>query len=863
MARILHRSRNKKPMRGVTLVELMIAMVILVIAALGVMGVFIYIAKSIQHSKCRGLASNLSQEQLQVLKQKKYYQVMITTDTAYRTEFTPAVPYDTGYFPPESILEGGVSFTRYTHVTWAMEVSGDIIPLPPTSSDTNIKIIIVTTIWNLDNTFHKVQIKNVLSNPDAVVASSMLMGTVRSGGVPIPNALITVTENTGALDTTDTLGNYQITLFPGYYNLTCSAQGYFTGTASVSVATNTSAVTDFNLTAMTAGTLSGHVWKNDHLVISQLVGSSPTAGGFDQEYVEIFNPTTWTWTVPSAIGFTFQRQSSQDATPIDIAINYTGSTATLASGGFYLFANTTPVRVAGSVVDADALWESAVGGPNQVNFAPRYVTTPGVEDFNIIPVSDDAIASAAGGLRLVDTLTGQVLDRIGWTGNGGQFPGSDSYDSPPMNQFIGLQRTELFMRFSTASGIDSAVGPAYDSNQNNVEWWGGNIFTPPRNTASALQPINAGTPALGSVVTCNDGLSGATTALAIGSPPLAKFTLPNVATGTWTVFVASGTSSVEITTVTVTASGTLWIPHAGTTPPWPAAGRYEVFLTTATDEGYISGKVTNVSNSAISPGIEVSNGSQTTTASTVNGFYTLKSPPGIFTVWANPNNTNANYVSASSASVTVTEGQVTSGIDFTLSQSGQIAGFVSRDGINPLPGVAIKATNGASYVESHQISGTDGRFRMANVSTGTFTIEPVLNSGETATPGSTSVAVGVGAQVWAGTFTVTGAMGGISGFVAMGGTPIQTGVMVIVTTTTIGGTPPPLDISSGLGAAYYTASSSEDGTYKIEVRGSTTTPYRVYAYYPVPVSGWTIHSGVVNSVWVTPGVSTAVANFNW
>jgi hypothetical protein len=87
--------------------------------------------------------------------------------------------------------------------------------------------------------------------------------------------------------------------------------------------------------------------------------------------------------------------------------------------------------------------------------------------------------------------------------------------------------------------------------------------------------------------------------------------------------------------------------------------------------------------------------------------------------------------------------------------------------------------------------------------------------------------------------------------------------MVIVTTTTIAGIPPPLDLASGLGAAYYTAASSEDGTYKIEVRGSTTTPFRVYAYYPVPGSSWTIYSGVVNSVWVTPGVSTAVANFNW
>ena len=107
---------------GITLVELMISTVILVVAALGVMGVFIYIAKSIQHSKCRGLASNLAQEQLQVLKQKNYYQVMVSTNTAYRTEFNPPVPYDTGYFPPETILEGGITFTRLTHVTWAMEI---------------------------------------------------------------------------------------------------------------------------------------------------------------------------------------------------------------------------------------------------------------------------------------------------------------------------------------------------------------------------------------------------------------------------------------------------------------------------------------------------------------------------------------------------------------------------------------------------------------------------------------------------------------------------------------------------------------------------------------------------------------------
>jgi type II secretory pathway pseudopilin PulG len=150
---------------GITLVELMIAMVILVVAAIGVMGVFIYIAKSIQHSKCRGLASNLSQEQLQVLKQKSYYRVMVTTSTAFRNEFDPPVSYDTTYFPPETILEGGIRFTRLTHVEWAMEVSGNIIGLPPTSSETNLKLITVTTIWNLDSDWHKSKFETFCRTP--------------------------------------------------------------------------------------------------------------------------------------------------------------------------------------------------------------------------------------------------------------------------------------------------------------------------------------------------------------------------------------------------------------------------------------------------------------------------------------------------------------------------------------------------------------------------------------------------------------------------------------------------------------------------------------------------------------------------
>ncbi|HMZ27979.1 MAG TPA: hypothetical protein PLM37_11725, partial [Elusimicrobiota bacterium] len=83
-------------------------------------------------------------------------------------------------------------------------------------------------------------------------------------------------------------------------------------------------------------------------------------------------------------------------------------------------------------------------------------------------------------------------------------------------------------------------------------------------------------------------------------------------------------------------------------------------------------------------------------------------------------------------------------------------------------------------------------------------------------------------------------------------------------TATISGVPPTMNLAALMGPAYYTTASGEDGTYSLDVRGSTSTAFRVYAYYPVPTSsGWTLNSGVVTPVWVTPGVSTAVANFNW
>src|SRR5688572_4487216 len=72
-----------------------------------------------------------------------------------------------------------------------------------------------------------------------------------------------------------------------------------------------------------------------------------------------------------------------------------------------------------------------------------------------------------------------------------------------------------------------------------------------------------------------------------------------------------------------------------------------------------------------------------------NGGYLLAVPPGTYDVTANPNNLNALYIYATLPAVTVALGAVTNTANFTLFQGGRVNAFCSRDGINPLPGVAF------------------------------------------------------------------------------------------------------------------------------------------------------------------------------
>ncbi len=81
-------------------------------------------------------------------------------------------------------------------------------------------------------------------------------------GDPIEGAVVRV-EDIGVENTTDGNGYYWITLPPGTYNVTASAENYYPESKQASLGENETIVLDFELTPIGNGTLAGHVYDNE------------------------------------------------------------------------------------------------------------------------------------------------------------------------------------------------------------------------------------------------------------------------------------------------------------------------------------------------------------------------------------------------------------------------------------------------------------------------------------------------------------------------------------------------------------------------------------------------------------------------
>src|SRR5262249_8445120 len=152
---------------------------ILAIGVLAAIGSFRYITMSMQNAKIRTLANNLGQEQIEKLKNLSYYMLLVTTSTYSNTTLNPAIDYDTGNYPIQTIVEGGIPFQRATRVDFAYQNGTVITTAPWTTNDTGLKLITTYILWTDGNGTHSKEMHNLMANPAANPLNATFSGLVR------------------------------------------------------------------------------------------------------------------------------------------------------------------------------------------------------------------------------------------------------------------------------------------------------------------------------------------------------------------------------------------------------------------------------------------------------------------------------------------------------------------------------------------------------------------------------------------------------------------------------------------------------------------------------------------------------------
>ncbi len=809
---------------GVTLVELMITMAIMSIGVLAAIGSYRYISVSIQNSKARTLSNNLAQEQIEKLKNLSYYMLLVTTNTASYAGLT-GVDYDTGNYPPATFVEGGVSFTRATRVDFAYQNGTAISTAPWTTNDTGLKLITTFVIWRDANGLQHQSMRNLHANPAANPLNGSFTGIVRDSvtNAPLPGALIQVVDNPNWYAMTNSAGVYQFNVSQGSYTLQCSSHGFFTTTTPnyLSINSNQVYTQNFSLGRMSSGTAVGYVYINDHLVVSQVVGSTTNATtGFNQEYVELFNPTTYTWAIAAnattpLINLYYQRRGNSLVT-----ITMTYNTLTIAPGRYYLFANTTTVTAVGVSRTADAVFNTS---------NPGY---PNIIEINTDPGND------AAGVAIGFVSGGSYIDQMGWKKSGNNSP---LFEANPLNEAIGLEDDEQYVRRTAPGSVTSTHGRAYDANDNENDFDTSGrqpMVHPPRNSTDS-GTIVTGTPAIGAYITLSDTLSRTETcnSALVGGQIVCQFNVPSIATGTWTMITSSGTYYKETTNVVIAANVSTGVPNGSTLSSWTVSGVSNTLLNNTTSYAFLSGIVTNASNAPLA-GIIIGAGGRTSATSS-SGRYFLSVPAGDIQIVANYGNANRAYTSQTTSVMAVSAGllyDAPTSTHFKLSLGGILSGYFQTGSLTPLPGRVANALLGGNVAGSG-VSQSDGHFYISNVSTGIYTITPALDPAETSSPSSISITLSsTGTTTTVSTFTITSGLSEITGQVLASSVAIKTGVLVLASTATLSGgatTPPPTqDGWTGMlcDPCTYAGSSDSTGVYSIYVR-SSTTPYKLYGWY--------------------------------
>jgi hypothetical protein len=832
---------------GATLAELMVAVAIFSIAILGFINAFRYITQALRVTRARTLASNLAQERVEVLKNYSYYALLITTAPSVDNSISPAVTYDSVNYSAETITIGGIVFTRYSFVALAQVDNNVISTVTYTYPDTGLKEIQVHVLWSENGVRKKMSLSNLLENPNVNALDSTITGTVnKATGGGLASAIVKTAENADWNATTDTSGNYSFRVYHGSYTIVASSAGYFSATSSlinVSTASTTTAPT-LTLTAIASGTVQGYAWMNTGLVISQVVTSTQQAdnNNFVAQYIELFNPTTYTITIGGAtpaikVNFQAPAADSDSDTCADATygIKLTYVNTFVPAGKYYLVADTSTFVVNGAKRYADAYYADTAD--TYCSAAPdnniwKLVGSPPLKKM-IMPPGD-------GGSVWLTNAAGTVIDAVGWS-HGGNLP--VRYEGTYISDTgSGLADGNQIVRISSpaaslANAGMSSYGRAYDSDKNNLDFVyppviSGIVANPRYSQDTTTMTVISGKPAIGAYVSSSDSYSGSTiayrTSIASGTNnlPVAFYSLGGVSTGSWTLDISSSGYTVQIPTVTYAQNTITWMPTATSTPSWNLANNYGVNLTSSSYGGFLTGTVTDIFGNNIS-GITMTAGGTTKTTGT-NGKYFASVSSGPITAVFNPANANPNYITAT-YELTITQGQALTQ-DVTLSPGGTLYGYVTS-GTTPQPNIPVTANVGGSQYAG-ATSNTSGYFYMRNITTGTYTVFPVIDVGQDSSPNSVSVTLNAGQTVFVGSFTVVGALSTLTGSVTYSGSALTSGALVVASTGSLASTPISVVASSASAQTVrYMVSTQADGTYTLPLRGANT--YYVSIYVPV------------------------------
>jgi hypothetical protein len=832
-----------------SLVELMIAVSIMSIGILGFVSAFGFISKAIQFSRARSLGVNLAQEKMENLKNIPYYKLQLSTSTVVYSQFNPPIAVDNYSYPPEDIVISNIRFTRAVSVALAHVDDHYVTSTAYDYPDSGLKYITVYVWWQQGTEWKQFELSNVYENPTVDPLNATVTGHVLdTDGHAVARAFVKLVENPDWADYTAADGAYTIQAQGGDYTVLVASSGYY-DTSALNQTLESSVITtrDFTLTAIGSGTLTGNAWLNTHPVISQIVVATNTAvGGVWMpdpptaivEYVELFNPTTYNINVAEGGGGSPTNQylkldykSKSGGTNVDDHgmggnnFNFTYVSTFIPAGRYYLMASATWFMVKGEWIAADAYYGA--------------LNTDHIRD------------NDAGSLHILRP-DGTLFDKVGWYGDGGwpqtmEGDWAALYTWSGFNVFNGIGLGNQAVRLSSPCLVSGTYGRAYDSDYNMRDFvypyltQGGAYMTginyKPGNTVlGAAQTVISGVPAVGAYVTANDLIGRSTQAWSvtqIQAPwiqmPYATYALSGVSTGTWTVVVASGGYYQTISSVSVNQGVTTGAVQGGTSPSYLFGAHNAVMLSSYSVLGFLAGSVTDINALPINNIVVRASGSGDKTTNGA-GRYFAQVSSGPITATFNPGNQNGIFVEY----VThpdVQTGQVTTQ-DATLTQGGTLTGYLTTDGNSILPNIKVAATRGGLEY-GVGTSDSSGYFYIKNLSTGTYTVAPVLDPLEVCAPASVSTRVSSVSTLFVTTFTVSGAQGKLTGTVTYYGALIKTGALILVSTGSLADTPPTLSaVNSPAGQVIYAGSSKADGTYEIEVRGIATA-YNVKVYYPI------------------------------